>query len=122
MDLLHYIQENESSLISLINANQIEYVDQERGLQKYMTETIIDVTIGIKGISKVIKSNGIYEYTQEVEKKQEELQYLRNITGKLSLDKANKKQIEKNKEAMLQLKKDIEKLEYEISKLRMNDR
>ena len=53
---------------------------------------------------------------------QKSLQDIRNLTSKLSLDKKNKKLIEKKKEQMAELKKDIEKLEFEIKKSKMNEK
>lgn len=123
MDFIHYIKENEDIVTKLINTDQINYVDNEKGLASYETDSIIDVTIGLRAIGKPIKIVANKEsWTKELARKQEELQEIRNLTSKLSLDKKNKKIIEKKKEEMLELKKGIEKLEFEIKKSKMNEK
>jgi hypothetical protein len=59
---------------------------------------------------------------QTLAHKQEELQKIRNITSRLSLDKKEKKAIASKKEEMNKLKAEIEKLEYEINKIKMNEK
>jgi predicted class III extradiol MEMO1 family dioxygenase len=54
-DFLHYLKDNEDIIQKLVNTEKIEYIDKEKDLQKYETENIIDVIIGIKAISKPIK-------------------------------------------------------------------
>lgn len=123
IDFLHYIKENEDIINKLVNVNEIAYINNEKDLQKYETDTIIDVTIGIKGVSKTLKQpEGRDDWAAQLAKKQARLQEIRNITSKLSLDKKNKRIVEKKKEEMNQLKKEIEKLEFEIKKSKMNDR
>ncbi len=121
IDFLHYIRSNEDIIQKLVNTEKIEYIDKEKDLQKYETDSIIDVTIGMRWVSKPIKEEDTsYLLKQTLERKKEELQKLRNITAKLSLDKSEKKKINIKKEEMSLLKADIEKLEYEISKTRIN--
>jgi valyl-tRNA synthetase len=123
IDFLHYIKDHEDIVQKLVNAEKIEYIDKEKDLQKYETESIIDVVIGIKAISKPIKEDdGIYLLQQTLDQKQDELQKIRNITSRLSLDKKEKKAINVKKEEMNKLKTEIEKLEYEINKIKMNEK
>ena len=123
MDFIHYIKENEDIIAKLINTEQINYVNNEKDLASYETDSIIDVTIGLRGLGKPIKVVDNKEsWTKELARKQEQLQDIRNLTSKLSLDKKNKKLIEKKKEEMAELKKDIEKLEFEIKKSKMNEK
>jgi valyl-tRNA synthetase len=123
MDFIHYIKENEDIIGKLINTDQINYLDNEKGLSSYETDSIIDVTIGLKSIGKPIKQVDNKEIrTKELQRKQEQLQEIRNLTAKLSLDKKNKRIIEKKKEEMVELKKNIEKLDFEIKKSKMNEK
>lgn len=123
IDFLHYIKKNEDIVNKLVNTNDIVYADNERDIQKYETDTIIDVTIGIKGVSKPLKHvDGRDERAHQLEKKQARLQEIRSLTAQLSLDKKNKKIVEAKKAEMLELKKDIEKLEFEIKKSKMNEK
>ena len=123
MDFIHYIKENEDIVTKLINTDQINYVDNEKNLASYETDSIIDVTIGLRIIGKPIKVVANKEIrSKELIKKQEKLQEIRSLTSKLSLDKKNKRLIEKKKEEMQELKKEIEKLEFEIKKSKMNEK
>ena len=123
MDFIHYIKENEDIVTKLINTDQINYVDNEKNLASYETDSIIDVTIGLRIIGKPIKVVANKEIrSKELIKKQEKLQEIRSLTSKLSLDKKNKRLIEKKKEEMQELKKEIETLEFEIKKSKMNEK
>lgn len=123
LDFLQYIRHNEDIVAKLINTDQINYVNNEKELQKYETDSIIDVTIGIKGIAKPLKPvEGKESRKQELEKKQERLQEIRHLTAQLSLDSKNRKLVAAKKEEMELLKKDIEKLEYAIKKSKMNEK
>lgn len=123
MDFIHYIKENEDIVAKLVNTQQINYIDNEKELSKYETDSIIDVTIGLRTIGKVLKPvDGKELRVKQLQEKQEQLQGLRNLTAKLSLDKKNKKIIDKKKDEMNELKKDIEKLEFEIKKSKMNEK
>ncbi len=48
IDFLHYIRSNEDIIQKLVNTEKIEYIDKEKDLQKYETDSIIDVTIGMR--------------------------------------------------------------------------
>lgn len=123
MDFIHYIKENEDIIAKLINTQQINYIDNEKELGKYEIDSIIDVTIGLRTIGKSLKPvDGKELRVKQLQEKQEQLQGLRNLTAKLSLDKKNKKIIDKKKDEMNELKKDIEKLEFEIKKSKMNEK
>lgn len=123
MDFIQYIKDHEDIVKKIVNAEHISYLDNERDLYTYETEHIIDVTIGIRLIGKVLKpTNNQTTIYKELQQKEEQLQDMRNLTAKLSLDKSNKKIVEKKKEEMSQLKKDIEKLEFEIKKNKINER
>ncbi len=123
IDFIHYIKDNEDIVTKLINTEQINYVNNEKDLAGYETDSIIDVTIGLRELGKPIKIVDNKEsWIKELARKQEQLQGIRNLTSKLSLDKKNKRLIEKKKEEMGELKKDIEKLEFEIKKSKMNEK
>lgn len=123
LDFLQYIRQNEDIITKLINTDEINYIDNDKEMQKYETDNIINVTIGIRNIGKPLKVIENKEtWKRELEKKQEKLQEIRHLTAQLSLDKKNKKIVEAKKEDMAILKKDIEKLEYEIKKSRMNEK
>lgn len=124
LDILHYIKENEDIIKKLVQAEDIHYIESEKELQGYETENIINVIVGIRGVSKPLKKENTKDTrTKEKKIKEEELQRIRNLTAKLSLDKKkNKKNIEKNKEEMDKIKKEIEKIELEIKKNQMNEK
>jgi valyl-tRNA synthetase len=85
IDFQQYMKEHEDIIQKLLYTNEIQYIDNERDLAKYETDTIIDVTIGVRGIGKPIKENNCTQLEQEIIKKQEKLQSIRKITGQLSL-------------------------------------
>ena len=123
IDFLHYVQDNEDIVQKLINTDQIKYVDKEKDLQNYETESIIDVIIGIKGvITKPLQKDGLETLQHELHQKNEQLQYMRNVAAQLSLQKKEKKIITAKKEEMSKLKEIIEKLECEINKIKMNEK
>ncbi|MEI7563153.1 MAG: hypothetical protein WCJ39_05835 [bacterium] len=85
IDFQQYMKEHEDIIQKLLHTNEIQYIDNERDLAKYETDTIIDVTIGVRGIGKPIKENSYHAIEQEIMKKQEQLQNIRKIAGQLSL-------------------------------------
>jgi valyl-tRNA synthetase len=118
------MKENEDIIKKLVQAEDIHYIESEKELQGYETENIINVIVGIRGINKPLKKENTKDTrAKEKRNKEEELQRIRNLTAKLSLDKKkNKKNIEKNKEEMDKIKKEIEKIELEIKKNQMNEK
>lgn len=122
IDFQQYMKEHEDIIQKLLYTNEIQYIDNEKDLAKYEIDTIIDVTIGVRGIGKPIKQNNYIEREQEITRKQEKLQNIRKIAGQLSLQWGNKKAIEQKKEEMKQIKDEIERIEYEIKKIRMNEK
>lgn len=79
LDFLQYLRKQEKTLSKLINTSSIEYLENERDLEKYSTESIINITIGIKAQHKemmVERNEDIYE---TLRKKEQELQRIRSI-------------------------------------------
>lgn len=79
LDFLQYLRKQEKTLSKLINTSSIEYLENERDLEKYSTESIINITIGIKAQHKemmVERNEDIYE---TLRKKEQELQTIRSI-------------------------------------------
>jgi valyl-tRNA synthetase len=85
IDFQQYMKEHEDIIQKLLYTNEIQYIDNEKDLAKYEIDTIIDVTIGVRGIGKPIKQNNYIEREQEIIRKQEKLQNIRKIAGQLSL-------------------------------------
>jgi hypothetical protein len=53
LDFLQYLRKQEKTLHKLINASSIEYLENEKELNAYHTENIINITIGIKAEHKI---------------------------------------------------------------------
>ncbi len=120
LDFLQYLRKQEKTLSKLINTSSIEYLENERDLEKYSTESIINITIGIKAQHKemmVERNEDIYE---TLRKKEQELQTIRSIIPWLSANGVDPERIRQKKKEMSTLKKDIEELQLEIQKKRHN--
>ena len=122
IDFQQYLKDNEEIIQKLLHTNCIDYLDNEKDLVKYETDTIIDVTIGVRGIGKPIKEISYVQLEHEISKKQELLQSIRKIASQLSLDSNNNKIMQEKRQEMNDLKKEIEKLEYEVKKIKMNEK
>lgn len=120
LDFLQFLRTQENILSTLINAVTIEYLENERDLNNYHTESIINITIWIKTekseITKIKKEN-----LQEVlEQKEQELQRTRTILSGLSANGADEKSIQAKKKEMTKIKEEIENIQYEIQKQKIN--
>ena len=117
-DFLQHLRKNENIIKKLINIENIEYFDNDRKLPKYDTETIIDVVIGMKAIIRVEKLDELSVLQKELDNEKEYLQHLRWLISSLSASWMEEDNIEKKKKEIMKTKKNIERLEYEISKMK----
>ena len=123
MDFLQYLRKQEKILHKLINASSIDYLENEKELGTYYTESIINITIGIKKqhktkpISNKTKGEDLHEILRT---KEQQLQSLRTMMPGLSANGADADTIRDKKKEMNKLKKDIEELQYEIQKQKLS--
>lgn len=121
LDFLQYLRKQEKIIYKLINASSIEYLENEKELDKYYVENIINITIGIKTESKKI---GVTDKKEKIREtlsiKEQELQTIRSLVSGLSASGAEPDLIREKKKEMNNLKKDIEELQYELQKEKFN--
>jgi len=117
LDFLQYLRKQEKIIYKLINASSIEYLENEKELGKYHTESIINIIIGIKAQRKAVTTTNKKEDLREMLRiKEQELQTIRTIIPSLSASGADPDMIREKKKEMNKLKKEIEELHYETQK------
>jgi len=117
LDFLQYLRKQEKNMQKLINTSSIEYLENEKELNKYTTENIINITIGIKASQKEETTADKKENLREtLRAKEQQLQSIRNFIPSLSASGADPEVIRDKKKEMNKLKKDIDELHYEIQK------
>ena len=119
-DFLKFCQSHESLLQKTLRAEDIAYLPfNELAPNSYITEDIIDITIGIK---RFCKDNTFWLacLRKKFTEKQEYLQHLRNLLSSLNNNWGSPEIITKKREEIQTIKDEIEQLELEINKLRMN--
>jgi hypothetical protein len=80
LDFLQYLRKQEKIIYKLINASSIEYLENEKELDKYNTENIINITIGIKKQGKRVVVISKKENIREaLRAKEQELQSIRTL-------------------------------------------
>lgn len=120
LDFLQYLRKQEKILYKLINISSIEYLENEKELGKYHTESIINITIGIKAQHKEVIINKKEGLRESLRLKEQELQSIRTMMPSLSSSGADPEVIRQKKKEMNKLKKDIEELQYETQKEKLN--
>jgi len=121
LDFLQYLRKEENILHKLINTSTIEYLENEKELENYYTESIINITIGMKKQHKEIAKNNKKEDIREMLRlKEQELQSIRTIIPSLSASGADPEVIRDKKKEMTKLKKEIEELQYQFQKEKAN--
>ena len=121
LDFLQYLRKQEKIMYKLINASSIEYLENEKELEKYHTESIINITIGIKKErQKIVVTNKKDDIRESLRKKEQELQSIRTMMPSLSSSGADPELIRDKKKEMNKLKKDIEELQYQLQKEKAN--
>jgi len=120
LDFLQYLRKQEKILGKLINISSIEYLENEKELWGYHTESIINITIGIKAQHKEVKIDKKETIRETLRAKEQELQSIRSMMPSLSSSGADPEIIRQKKKEMNKLKKDIEELNYELQKQKVN--
>lgn len=120
LDFLQYLRKQEKIIYKLINASSIDYLENEKELGKYHTESIINITIGIKAQRKEEKLDKKENLRETLRLKEQELQTIRTIIPGLSANGADPELIRQKKREMNKLKKEIEEIQYEIQKQKLN--
>lgn len=120
LDFLQYLRKQENILTTLINTSSITYLENEKELATYHTETIINITIGIKSQRKELIENISENPEETFRKKEQELQTIRSIISGLSASGADPELIRTKKKEINALKKTIEDLHYQIQKQKIH--
>lgn len=121
LDFLQYLREEEKMIYKLLNASSIEYLENEKALNEYHTENIINITIGIKSQHKETKtSNKHKDFHEILRAKEQELQAIRTLIPSLSASGVDPEVIREKKKEIAKLKKDIEEIQYEFQKQKAN--
>lgn len=123
LDFLQYLRQQENIISKLINASTIDYLENEKELETYHTESIINITIGIKKqrkVAAITTANKKEDLREHLRAKEQELQTIRSMIPGLSASGADAETIRDKKKEMNKLKKDIEELQYEIQKQKIS--
>ena len=119
-DFLKFCQSHETLLQKTLHADDITYLPyNEHAPSSYIQEDIIDITIGIKRFSKD-NPFCLAALTKKLAEKQDYLQYVRNLLSSLNNNWWSPEIITKKREEIQSVKDEIEQLELEIQKLKMN--
>ncbi len=121
LDFLQYLRKQEKTLHKLINASSIEYLENEKELNAYHTENIINITIGIKAEHKIpVVTDKKETIRKTLRIKEQQIQQIRTIIPGLSASGADPETIREKKKEMNKLKKEVEELQYELQKEKAN--
>jgi len=121
LDFLQYLRKQEKILHKLINASSIEYLENEKELNAYHTENIINITIGIKAEHKTpVVTDKKETIRKSLRTKEQQIQQIRSIIPGLSASGADPETIREKKKEMNKLKKEVEELQYQLQKEKAN--
>ena len=120
LDFLQYLREQEHILEKLINTTNIDYLDNEKQLETYKTENIINITIGMKAQHKKTIKSKKETLKETLSIKEQELQAIRILIPGLSAHGTDEEIIRQKKKEMNKIKKEIEEINYEIQKEKFN--
>ncbi len=121
LDFLQYLRKKENIIQKLINTSSIEYLENEKELTKFHTESIINITIGIRPQSKQATVRSKKEdLCETLRAKEQQLQQIRNMIPGLSASGAEPEVIREKKKEMTKIKKNIEEIQYLIQKEKLN--
>jgi len=122
LEFLQYLRRHESTVKKLINTADISYVENERELVSYHTESIINITIGIKAtpVELVQTAPNTTDLKQLVRDKEQQVQQLRIFISWLISTASDPELIKQKKREMNKLKKEMEELQYEIQKAKLD--
>jgi len=121
-DFLRFTKSNEATIKKIVNIDKMEYINiNEDHPHGYVTEDIIDMTVGLK-VGRAVpleeKPKGLLELKKELEQMNDYLQYLKNTVSAMMINKSKEEEIEKKKKEVAKVKKNILEMEYEINKLK----
>ena len=119
LEFLQYLRKQEKIIINLINASSIDYLENEKELDLYHTENIINIIMGIKKERKakhISKTEKKEDLRETINNKEQELQRIRSFISGLSASGGDPEIIKEKKKEMTKLKKEIEDLQYELQK------
>jgi len=120
-DFLKFAKSNESLFKKTLNAQNVLYlVHHEETPCWYKQEDIIDISIWLKAISKPGIS-GINLLQKQLQEKEEYLQHLKHIVQQLSSNWSDTEIINSKKDEISKIKKEIEIINFEISKCKMKE-
>lgn len=120
LDFLQYLRKHEKILSKLIKTSSIEYLENEKELKRYHTESIINITIGIKAQRKEIIIDKKEDLRETLRQKEQELQTIRTLIPGLSASGADPELIRAKKREMNKIKKDIDEIKLEIQKQKLS--
>lgn len=122
LDFLQYLRKEEKVIYKLINVSSIEYLENEKELTNYHTESIINITIGMKTHIQKEETPGDKKENirNELQTKEQQIQQIRSIIPWLSANGADPEIIKEKKKEMAKLKKDVEELQYQLQKEKAN--
>ncbi|HCY21764.1 TPA: hypothetical protein DIC40_08195 [Patescibacteria group bacterium] len=120
-DFIKFARSNESLFKKTLHAEDVIYlVHHEEVPCGYKKEDIIDISIGIKAMSKPSIS-GILLLQKQLQEKEEYMQHLKHLVQELNTSGADNSIIQQKKDEISKIKQEIELLNFEISKCKMKD-
>jgi hypothetical protein len=120
LDFLQYLREQEQILQNLINTTHIDYLDNEKQLETYKIENIINITIGMKAEHKKVIISKKEALKENLRIKEQALQSIRILIPSLSAQGTDPEIIRQKKKEMNKIKTEIEEINYKIQKEKLN--
>ncbi|MDD3262427.1 MAG: class I tRNA ligase family protein [Candidatus Absconditabacteria bacterium] len=120
-DFIKFAKSNEYLFKKTLNTDEVLYLVHHEDIPcGYQKEDIIDISIGLKSMSKPSIS-GISLLKKQLQEKEEHIQHLKNLVQQLSSNGADIDIINQKKDEISKAKKDIEDLCFEINKCKMKE-
>lgn len=121
LEFINFLSEREDLLEALLNIRNIVYVkDYEKTPSDYEMDNVIDINIWAKSVSEQIgvTKNVLMEMEEDLKNKQEYLQHMKSLISSI-LSTASMEIIEKKKQDIQNLQKEVEELEFKINKMKI---
>ena len=120
-EIINFLSEREDLLEALLNIRNIVYVkDYEKTPSDYEMDNVIDINIWAKSVSEQIgvTKNVLMEMEEDLKNKQEYLQHMKSLISSI-LSTGSMEIIEKKKQDIQNLQKEVEELEFKINKMKI---
>lgn len=119
-EFLDFLVENKELLDSLVNISNIELVRLHEDIpQWYETDNVINITLWVKAVAQEeVRKNVLVDIKEERTDKLEHLQHMKSLVASVAQSSGNEIILAQKRKDISILQKEIEELDFEISKLK----